>query len=388
MSNQPLLSIIIPTKDRYCTLIPIVDSFLNHIVGDDYEIVIQDNSGDNSIWTEYAKGRYDEKVKYFYDPVSVPIKDNVNRAFSNSNGEYWIFIGDDDFVSPYILDVVKMMKEKGIEALTYTLKAYYWWGNIKSNNDNRYKSHLAKPNMFLMPNKINNEIILKDSKKELKQTLKKGAISYFDLPRLYNGIVKRDVIYQIKKLTGNYLVGSCPDMSLCISLALVLNEYYFMDYPAGIFGHSGIRYNNKDAHFNRLENLSFLPKNISHEWNPNIPRFWCNSTIWPQTVYETLNAFHSDKKINFIPCYAYVIIRYWREKQVLKETIALLFFYSKFNILKYMNFIYFAGERFAAKVYHSICLLLKKQITYGVSVSKLSTAEDVMIFLKQYPYNK
>ncbi|MDR1582694.1 MAG: glycosyltransferase [Prevotellaceae bacterium] len=385
--NQPLLSIVIPTKDRYDTLIPVVDSFLNHIVGDDYEIVIQDNSGDNSRWLQYAKTRQDEKIRYFYDAVPVPIKDNVNRAFDNALGEYWIFIGDDDFVSPYILDVVKMMKEKEVEALIYTLSAYYFWGDVQFKSENYYQ----RKNAFWMPQKTRTNLIKKNSKHELNQVLRKGGVSYIDLPRLYNGIVKREAMYNIKNRVGNYVVGSCPDMSLCVSLTFILNEYYYIDYPVGVFGHSGIRFNNKEAHFAKLDNVPFLPKNIREIWNPSIPRYWCNSTIWPQTVCETLQAFHSNKRINFIPCYVSIIINYRKEKQIVRDTLGLLFSYSKFNILKYLEFIYLIsyliGRRYAGQIYRSICHLLKIR-TRSVTVSILPTAEDVMKFLKQYPYNK
>ena len=42
-SIVPLLSIVIPTKNRYETLIPTLDALLDNIVGSAYEIIVQDN---------------------------------------------------------------------------------------------------------------------------------------------------------------------------------------------------------------------------------------------------------------------------------------------------------------------------------------------------------
>ncbi|MDR2410101.1 MAG: glycosyltransferase, partial [Bacteroidales bacterium] len=205
--TNPLLSIIIPTKDRYDTLIPVVDSFLNHIAGDDYEIVVQDNSGDNSRWLQYAKGRQDEKVKYFYDAVQVSIKDNVNRAFENCCGQYIIFIGDDDFVSPYILDMVRMMKENGIENLVSDYARYFWKGSTFWNNRLPHHQEYA----FWMPKQISTQLEHKDAKLGRKKTLLNGAINYENLPCVYHGITKNTVLKKIKEIAGEYVTGSSPD---------------------------------------------------------------------------------------------------------------------------------------------------------------------------------
>ena len=50
---MPLLSIVIPTKNRYEYLFPVLDASIQYIAGSDYEIVVQYNTHDNSPAIEY-----------------------------------------------------------------------------------------------------------------------------------------------------------------------------------------------------------------------------------------------------------------------------------------------------------------------------------------------
>ena len=70
---NPLLSIIIPTKDRYSTLFPVVDMILAYNLNSQIEIVIQDNSTDNEEAQNFIQSKLGFKnLKYFYEasPVS------------------------------------------------------------------------------------------------------------------------------------------------------------------------------------------------------------------------------------------------------------------------------------------------------------------------------
>jgi glycosyltransferase involved in cell wall biosynthesis len=379
--TDPLLSIIIPTKDRYDTLIPVVDSFLNHIVGSDYEIVVQDNSGDNSRWLQYAKSGQDEKVKYFHDAIPVPIKDNTNRAFEHSRGQYLIFIGDDDFVSPYILDVVNMMRERNVENLIYPC-AYYWWNSVEFASSGNY---YHRKEAFWMPKKIDTTLQEKNAKKELCKVLNNGAVRCQNLPRIYHGLVKKEVLERIKSKTGVYLVGSSPDMSFCVSAALVLDKYYYTNYPVSVAGgskNSGTGWGARRVHYSKLEDLTHLPKNIHAIWNKNIPRYWSAMTIWSQSAHETLQAFHSSLNINFISFYASVVAY---EKPLIWKIFPLLFKYAKFNVFKYIKFISITVIRFAGRVIRK-CRFESKKAPFIVSIH--GSAAGVMRFLQGYPYDK
>ena len=90
--SKPLLSIVVPTKDRYQylkVLISLIDSFKS----DEIELVIQDNSEDNKDFLLFlSEGDY-SFINYNYTKGQIPMSTNSDKAILNSNGEYICFIG-------------------------------------------------------------------------------------------------------------------------------------------------------------------------------------------------------------------------------------------------------------------------------------------------------
>jgi hypothetical protein len=124
----------------------------------------------------------------------------------------------------------------------------------------------------------------------------------------------------IKERIGTYLSGSCPDIALSTSLAFVIDKYYFVNYPVSVFGaskNSGGGWTVNKTHYGKIEDQKFLQKGVIDRWDPNIPLIWSERTIYPQTVYETLKAFGSKKRINYIAFYASMLanerflFKYW-----------------------------------------------------------------------------
>jgi len=370
--TAPLLSIVIPTKDRYTTLIPVVDSFLNHIIGDDYEIVIQDNSGDNTPWKEYAQSRQDEKIKYFYHAESLSVSENTDMAISNLSGKYAIFIGDDDLVSPYVLEITKYLDKHNVDCLAYS-PGYYWWSSVNFVKESYYRHKQA----FWLPNNISFKLQQKDSSKELEYLLKSGGVVlYPSLPKFYHGLVKKEVLDKIKTKIGTYISGSCPDMALAVSLTLVVDNYHYMQYPISVFGaskNSAAGWGQENKHWGKLEDQKHLPKNIM--WDENIPRVWTGNTIYAQAIYETLSVFKADKKINYNALYAASIIN---EKQIASYVYPIVWSFNKGNIVRYFHLFYYLLRKFAGKTL-TTWRERKKKLSYDVST--IDNVEGCMLFL-------
>jgi glycosyltransferase involved in cell wall biosynthesis len=354
MINQDVkLSIIIPTKNRYNCLIPVVESILTNINRLDFEIVIQDNSDFNEEVISFIdKNKKDSRIKYFYTKHSIPISENTIKAIDNSSGKYLCFIGDDDMVCSDICDIVDDLESKNIECLIYNA-GYYWWDSVKFEKKDHYHDN---KNLWLPKNK-SKDLIKLNSNIELEKTLKKGAVQYYSLPRFYHGIVRKNVLDKIKLKVGTYLPASCPDMSFAVSISLVIDDYYYMNYPVSIFGaskNSGGGMTAEKKHYGKIEDMEFLKKDILNYWPEFIPKIWSQKTIYPQTTYEVLTKFSIQKKINFISFFASMLAN---EPYLWRFLVNPIFSYCKFNILKY--FILFFE---ILKKYFGI--LLKKKKTY------------------------
>ena len=90
-----LVSVVVPTKNRYKylkNLIRLIDGF--HL--DELELVIQDNSDDNTEILEYLKNYSNSNIHYYYSTDKLTMSTNADAGIRNAKGEYVCYIGDDD----------------------------------------------------------------------------------------------------------------------------------------------------------------------------------------------------------------------------------------------------------------------------------------------------
>jgi glycosyltransferase involved in cell wall biosynthesis len=369
----PLLSIIIPTKNRYKTLIPVIKSILKNINTEQIELVIQDNSDDNKDVLNYFNSNIDSRLKYFYISKNMSIAENTIAATENAKGKYLIFIGDDDIVAPDIIDFVYQLDEIDGDCLIYS-SAFYWWDSVEFKR----KTHYHRNNTLWLPQNISKDFKKLSSKIELESMLKLGAVGYFSLPRYYHGIVKKTVLDSIKIATGSILPGSCPDISFATSISLVIDEYYFINYPLSVFGaskNSGGGFTASKKHFGKIEDQPFLRDNILQEWDPMIPKIWSERTIYPQTVFEVLKEFDSKLKINYTSFYSSMFVY---ETYLFKYLLPVLFNYLKKKPFKFIPFVYLVLKNKLSKWYNMYKASNKKMNFDVYEVSEIDKVMEVL----------
>ena len=148
---KPLLSIIIPTKNRQYTAVFAVESVLD-IESDDIEVVIQDCSDDNSLEDLLRlKFEDDPRVKYFYSDSEPSLTDNWNLAIGNTSGKYICGIGDDDAVMPLCIEIANWMNQNSVDAVLGSQIVYIWkdaylnsFSNGKITFSNFYSGEIFK----------------------------------------------------------------------------------------------------------------------------------------------------------------------------------------------------------------------------------------------------
>lgn len=335
-----LLSIIIPTKNRYTTLFSVVDMILSFNLNNDLEIVIQDNSDNNTDALEFISQRVNfSNLKYFHSVENLSVIGNSDKAVLNSTGEFVCFIGDDDGVMPNIVEVTKWMKTNSYKALK-SYKPSYYWPDQKSNYLSKNTSGVFKYKKW---EKTSFKII--KTNEALNITLKKGGMSMTMLPCLYHGIVERKTLDLIYIKTSTFFPGPSPDMANAIALTQVIDSYVFVNYPVVISGKStkstggaGVLH----QHVAKIEDVKHLPKETSVYWDKRIPKYWTGPTIWAESVIKALEKFQNDKALeNFDFEYLYAYLSVFHKKQ--SEEIFKGFLMNpswRFSILKYKIFIF------------------------------------------------
>jgi len=308
--NVPLLSVIIPTKDRYATLIPVVEAILSRVSDHRLEVVVQDNSGDNNEAGPLLQMARDSRLKYHHEAKPMSLNDNTSAAINHSTGEFVLFIGDDDIVSPEVMKDVRRLEESGLNCLIYAT-AKYWWGSVRFHKEDHY----MRPFACCIPIAADAKCEVLRSEGNRRKVLNDGAASYYRLPRCYHGIVRRQVLEAIKERTGDYVPGASPDLALALAISYVEEKYLYINHPVTIFGSSSASGGGLTVsrnHHGRIEEQKHLPQKTIDGWSIDLPRYWSEFIVYPQTALEVLAAFGSREELSLPAAYATLIVNeYW-----------------------------------------------------------------------------
>lgn len=110
--SSPLVSVLIPTRNRANIVPETIDSVLRQTWGD-FELVISNNhSKDNTaaVLEEYA--RRDSRIRLITPPEEFAMTDHWNWAWTQLKGIYGTFLSDDDLWEPTFLQTVVGLAQK------------------------------------------------------------------------------------------------------------------------------------------------------------------------------------------------------------------------------------------------------------------------------------
>lgn len=311
MNRLPLLSIVIPTRNRefYCIqAIKHILSFENN----NFELVIQDNSDSKEI-SDFVRNIEDLRLKYFYTENQLNSVLNMDIAISRANGEYITMIGDDDTVLPTIFNIVDYAIQNNYDAISQKNIVSYNWPNSLGEGTHGEMSYKKFSNEKTNPN-INKNIDL---------LLKNGMIDYlsFSFPKVYHGIVLRQRLLDIKTQTGNFFGGLSPDIYSAISLSFFVKNFIVIDYPFTIAGacHSSTTSQNiSGGHRGELKIAPHLNLRGDYAWDKRIPAYYSVESIWAESAVKSFIENNKEamlKKNNFSNFFLSAI---WRGKGIRK----------------------------------------------------------------------
>ncbi|WP_101542653.1 glycosyltransferase family 2 protein [Bacteroides cutis] len=292
---NPLLSIVIPTKNRYFYLkhlITLIDSFHSDYI----ELVVQDNSDDNSTFVEYLNKCNYKNLNYFYNSGRLSQAENSDLAILNSKGDYVCFIGDDDGVTSHIIECVLWMNRNNIDALLSAPTIYKWPDYVSNVTD-------ISNVLSFKPFRGNYQVV--ETKDVLSKALKNGFVNMEGLPRVYQGIVKRKVLDRIYNIAKTFHPGPSPDMACAVSLCFHMNNFVVLDFPIIITGASRNsgggecvrKFKNKLSDINEVP---FLPSNAKEQWEDSLPKYWSVETVWPESAIKAIRYNKKEQLISQI----------------------------------------------------------------------------------------
>jgi glycosyltransferase involved in cell wall biosynthesis len=397
MKENFIFSIVVPTKDRQLIALKTIKHLLNATTSET-EIVVQDNSEDQSLRDMILILNPPVRLKYFYRVGEISFTQNFEDAINNSSGKFILLIGDDDGITFDLVDIVKIMDKRKIQAIVPTQKAIYFWPNsgVALNNKNIDNGYLSLNKFNLSCKKVN-------SKKEVSLFMKNGLLNYlnFNFVKAYHGIVRRDFFNKIKQQNGRIIGGLSPDIYLAAYLSMQVNKFLIVDFPLTI---SGINYNSGSASSSRGEHTGPIEKaphfkgHKDYQWNKKVPYFYSVETIWADSFMAAFEDFKKygiiSSKINFSKFYAFIYTKYPMFKLYTNEVISkilnpmekiklwlykIFFLFQNLLIIKFINFfIMFIKKGFFSKKYFNI-----NNIEQASLIIKNLSSKNFKILLRQ-----
>lgn len=220
MKQVPLLSILIPTRNRERYLKYAIQSALN-LPSPRIEVLVSENHGkDQSL--ALAQSFSDNRLKVYQPASPLPMHENYEFLIKKATGKWLTILGDDDAIMPHAFDYLHYIdcKYKNAEAI-YSSRAEYFW-------ESAYEYGGAPRCNYTLSNK---EIWI-DSKKQLRKCLA-GQINYLSLPQLYSGgFHKRTLIQRVLSAqNGTYYKSVLPDSYSAIMALLFTHKYLEVGLP-------------------------------------------------------------------------------------------------------------------------------------------------------------
>lgn len=315
-----LVTVVVPTHNRSQYAIACVQGLLE-IPSKKMQVVVHDTSNDGCLLAKWAKLQTDPRFRYVHWNERLSMTDNHERALALAEGEYICLIGDDDCVSEWIVQVAEFALKREISCLTPRVKAMYSWPDFRT----RLLGAAHAGRLYL--DAFDGSLEERETNAGLKLALSMACQGTDNLPKLYHGLVRRDVLDALRLKQGRVFFGTSPDMSAAIGLAMLCSTYHVIDLPFTLPGASSGSNTGRSAvnkHKGDLEKDAHMQPFKNLHWPDVLPRFFSVETVWAHAAWETLH-INSDNQwlsnFNLKRLYALCLFYHWDYRKVIFSAI-------------------------------------------------------------------
>lgn len=297
---NPLVSVVMPTHNRAKYALSSIEAFMD-INSSKLELVVSDTSETNAL-QDYLNLRNTSllraRVRYLRSPKELDLTGNHNAAISEARGAYVCLIGDDDAVTANLVQAAEWANSNQIACLSFDTVTNYAWPDFQTQNFGyRHAGRLYLPRVVAESRCCESEVALKN-------ILANAAQGTEGMPKLYHGLVKRELLQEIKEISGAYVHGTSPDVSLAVALSVILSsrhqKYWTVNFPITLPGASGGSNTGRSAmgtHKGDLHGEEQTKLASLQGWSRGVPEFFSVETVWAQSCLTTLSAIGAQNKI-------------------------------------------------------------------------------------------
>ena len=119
-TKSPLVSVVIPTKNRKNLLSMAINSVLNQTYKN-IQLIVQDNNSTDGTADVMAKFQEDEKVEYFRESRDLTMTENWNTGYQHVRGDYFVRLDDDNvYANNFIESSLRAIKTNNLDLVTFS----------------------------------------------------------------------------------------------------------------------------------------------------------------------------------------------------------------------------------------------------------------------------
>lgn len=220
---MPLVSIVIPTRDRGYLLRRSLKTALSQRF-EDYEVLVSDNSSsDNtrSVLAEFESTR----LRYVRTERTLAMPDHWDFALVHARGKYVTYLCDDDaFTQSLLARSVAALEETGLEAVTWNVGWYYHdtWPDPGARNNLELREVFS------------GETQSHRSRTDLEALF--GCQYHVRHPKMQNTLCSMALLDRIRQRAGRVFIPTCPDYSAAAAILALTPQYVFIDWPLALAG--------------------------------------------------------------------------------------------------------------------------------------------------------
>lgn len=225
--SRPFFSVVMPTRERAHLLRHALRSALSQTFGD-YEIVVSDNYSTDGT-EEVVRELADESVRYVRTGERLAMTDSWEFAFEHARGDYVIYLGDDDAISP---DLLKKLHEVLVGTSHVSVG---WKGAGYYHPDWPVKE--TRRSLFLAHHPVTGKVLEFTSSSLLKRMF---ALEHIDIryPLIHHSCCSREFLEQRKRRMGRLFFPTCPDFSSAVATLTGADHVLFIDEYLAAYGMS------------------------------------------------------------------------------------------------------------------------------------------------------
>ena len=333
VENNILVSVIIPTKNRHLQLMETLKAhkFWPLDLREKIEVVISDNSINSLNQEDLIKiNSIFPNTKYNHIKEELTISENFNHGYKLSSGDWIVFIGDDDFFMPSIIEAIEKNNHEDIDSIIYNPHKYYW-DSCKFTNANVYGS----PSTIVLSRPWPEEKV--NPKTEIIKSIKNGGLTIEKMPRGYHGLIRRYIFGKYcTHLDGKFYLGS-PDISIASILACSKIKVQSVSKSLTIYGASvgsGGGMTTSKTHVLTLANAVFLSSDFRKKWNVTIPKYWSEYTVFPASILYVKNIYNLSIsiKLNYASIYVTCLLNEFDRRKFVLDAFKALNFSDKMSL--------------------------------------------------------